>query len=235
MPEATNNRGNFHPIILQLAKSASIACFLFILPILLLVNSEHLNTNSVKIERGVLLIAKPELLDPNFAMSVVMICTHDEEGSFGLVLNRPFPAAITRNALLPDSANNASTEFRMFRGGPVQEDFMSFLFRSDHTYPEALHIVDDLWMGANPEILKRIDEKEGLSPDRIRMFLGYSGWSYYQLDCEASAGSWFVWPAHSGIPFDYSTESMWIDCLGDIGEDFQKIGKSFLKQLFDEG
>src|ERR1022692_3446297 len=98
--------------------------------------------------KGILLIANPFLKDPNFSRTVIFLCDHTEEGSFGFVLNKKFPK--TLGELVPDINANS---FPVFMGGPVQKDTLHFL----HQYPELISggekVMEKVYWGGNYESL----------------------------------------------------------------------------------
>ena len=128
---------------------------------------------------GTLLIAEPFLKDPNFSRTVVFICDHHEQGSFGFVLNRAY------NHTLDELMNDmGDLKIPVFYGGPVQMDTIHFL----HQYPEEIagsyEIMNGIYWGGDFEIVTRLVQSNQVDINKIRFFIGYSGWSSGQLNDE---------------------------------------------------
>lgn len=142
---------------------------------------------------GSLLVATPHLSDPNFSRSVVLLLQHDEEGSLGVVLDRP--TAIPVGEFLPAWEPMAVEPAVVFHGGPVQPEIgIGLRIRFG-----ALEIVDLL---AGPE-----DE----SP--VRVFAGCAGWSTGQLEDELAEEAWFVVDFQPSDLLSDTPEGLWAAVL----------------------
>jgi putative transcriptional regulator len=168
---------------------------------------------------GWLLAAWPDLLDPNFMHSVILVCRHTEDGAFGLVLNDPLETDTTD--LLADHPVFGRTALPVFRGGPVDTDTLQFVHRLPHELPGAQEISDELWMGGDFEALGRFVERH---PERalgeLRFFVGYSGWGVGQLEEELAGGSWVPAPPDTDEVFAPEPAGAWkrvLRGLGDVG------------------
>jgi len=155
---------------------------------------------------GKLLVATPAITDPNFHRTVVLLCTHDEDGAFGLVLNRPIEGAKVVDHV-PQWSEHAAAPAVMFRGGPV-EPSAGF----------ALGLVDRLPEGVpwSPVLeglallnLNGTPEDLGGCLVECRLFAGYSGWSPGQLEGEIDGGGWFVVDAEPADPFAGDPAGLW--------------------------
>lgn len=191
----------------------------------------ELNTFHQKIESGVFLISKPEPGDPRFALSVSLICEHDEQGSLGLILNRPTSLFLNPLTFQVGKESEESLHFPVFVGGPVQPEALFFLFEHDEAMPNTKEVLQGLYFGSSPETLRQLESKAPLSSYKIKFFLGYAGWSYFQLDCEFSNGSWFSHPGNSSHVFYDINQNLWLNLLKDMGPDFLKAGENFLKSF----
>ena len=169
----------------------------------------------VELSAGILLIAEPFLKDPNFMRTVVLLCDHQQEGSFGLVLNKHFK--LTLDELIPEFEG---MKIPVFEGGPVQLDTLHFL----HTYPEHLpgshQITDGVYWGGDFEMMKDLLIRGKLDQKRIRFFVGYSGWGTNQLEEEMRSKSWLTTKAKKNIIFHHTTSEIWKDSLGLLGEEY---------------
>jgi putative transcriptional regulator len=189
---------------------------------------ESLNTFQNKLEAGVSLISKPELLDPSFLMSVTLICEHNEDGSFGLVLNRL--SNLYLNPLSYDLSDELTDGcYQVFIGGPVQLDSVFYLFRSDKEYEGAKKVVGRIYLGYSKDLLNEI--LPNIKKEDIFFFIGYAGWSFYQLDCEFSSGSWFSHNLSEEFVFRKEKTTYWLDSLAEIGPDFHQLGQAFFNKF----
>lgn len=164
---------------------------------------------------GVLLIAEPFLKDPNFMRTVVLLCDHQEEGSFGFVLNKLFKH--TLDEIVPEFEG---LKIPVFSGGPVQLDTLHFL----HTYPERLpgsyKIADGVYWGGDFEMMKDLLIRGELDQKKIRFFVGYSGWGSKQLEEEMKSKSWLTAKAQKNIIFHRTISEVWKDALGLLGNEY---------------
>ncbi len=152
---------------------------------------------------GKLLVAGPDLLEASFVRTVVLVCLHDTQGAFGLILNRPYPSPVVDH--LPAWAEWASRPPVMFEGGPVDPTSVVGLGRARDT--EALAITVSQGVG-----LLNLGREPGEwtgALDRVRVFAGYSGWAAGQLEAEVLQRAWFVVEAHADDPFSESPEDLW--------------------------
>ncbi len=168
--------------------------------------------------KGVLLIANPFLKDPNFSRTVIFLCGHSEEGSFGFILNKTFPK--TLNELLPE-LNVKQTP--VYQGGPVQRDSLNFI----HQYPQLIsggeEILNDVHWGGNFESLIINIKNENIDFKKIRFFIGYSGWSEGQLDQEMKQESWLTVRATPKLLFYTKPEDVWKDSLKQLGGNYKMM------------
>jgi putative transcriptional regulator len=167
--------------------------------------------------RGKLLVATPDLEDPNFFRTVVLMLEHSDEGALGVVLNRPTVAEISEP--LPAWAAMAAEPAVVFVGGPVQPEAAIALGRraSDGGEPEGFAA---LFGDLGTVDLERSPEAVVPTVDRIRVFAGYAGWGPGQLEAEIEQNGWFVVDAQPSDPWWQQPESMWREVLrrqrGDV-------------------
>lgn len=165
-----------------------------------------------KFLRGQLLLDGGELVGSFFARTVVLICQHDAEGAFGLVLNRAtdkkFSEVITAD--VPD----ALKDHTVFLGGPVQPTAMSYL-HTDAFLPDA-NVMTGLSLGHSLDDLLELGG--GYSTTRkLRTFAGYAGWSPGQLEGEMKRKSWITHPATLDLVFDPEPEKLWQKIMRTMG------------------
>lgn len=139
------------------------------------------------IQKGQLLIAQPSILNDNsFNRSIILLTEHTESNSIGFILNRPLQ--YTLGELLPE----IDCEFRIYEGGPVEQENLYFIHRIPHLIPDSMEVADGIYWGGNFESLKVLLNNGLLQEDEVRFFLGYSGWGKNQLRNEIRTNSWFI-------------------------------------------
>ena len=165
--------------------------------------------------RGTLLISSPRLMDENFMHTVILLCDHTDEGSYGVVVNRP--GKLTVADLNSDNDFLVGRTDILWLGGPVQLETVQLLHRLGSGIPGSMHVVDDVHLGGDPAVIGRILEERKESRELIRFVLGYSGWGAGQLEAELSEGAWVVCPATEGLVFDGHPETLWRRALKRLG------------------
>lgn len=154
--------------------------------------------------KGQLLLDSGRLQGSFFQRTVVLICQHDAEGAFGLVLNRATGSSAGDMIVadLPDLLKASP----LFLGGPVQPSALSFL-HSDSFIPDA-NVMPNLSLGHSLDNLLEIGES--FSPGRkVKLFAGYAGWSPGQLEDEIKRDAWLTHPASLELVFDEHPEQLW--------------------------
>src|SRR2546423_1102574 len=161
-------------------------------------------SESGKYLKGQLLLDSGQLSGSFFQRTVVLICEHNAEGAFGLVINRSAKNKVGEVVVadLPDSLK----EFPLFLGGPVQPTALSFL-HSDIFIPDAT-VLPNLSLGHSLDEL--VDLGESFSATRkVKMFAGYAGWSPGQLEDEMKREAWLTHPASLDLVFDTVPTQLW--------------------------
>lgn len=166
---------------------------------------------------GTLLIADPFLKDPNFMRTVVLLCDHRNEGSFGFVLNRHIRH--TLEEIVPE-LEGVGNKIPVFFGGPVQPDTLHFLHVCPDQIPGSSKITDGIYWGGDFEIIKDLLLKNKLKPRDIRFYIGYSGWGSNQLNDEMKTNSWITAMAKRDIIFKYRSDDIWKESLRLLGDDY---------------
>jgi putative transcriptional regulator len=169
--------------------------------------------------KGTILIAEPFLKDPNFSRTVILLCEHQEEGSFGFVLNRTIDN--TLNELMPDRA--ADLDLPVWYGGPVQKDSLHFLHQYPDLIPGGANVADGVWWGGDFETAVDLLRSGGIERSKIRFFVGYSGWSGGQLDGEMQVNSWLTVEANRKLVFPSDPAQTWKDSLRLLGGEYEMM------------
>ena len=170
------------------------------------------------LEPGILLIADPFLKDPNFMRTVVFLCEHQEEGSFGFVLNKSYE--YTLNELV---SGLDDLKIPVFYGGPVQIDTIHFLHQYPEKIPGGFEITDGIHWGGDFETAINLIRNKEIDPNRIRFFIGYSGWGSGQLSDELKEKSWLTVQATRKIIFHKKADEIWKDSLRLLGGDYEMM------------
>lgn len=169
----------------------------------------------VELSAGTLLIAEPFLKDPNFMRTVVLLCDHQQEGSFGFVLNKQFNH--TLDELIPEFEG---MKIPVFAGGPVQLDTLHFLHTCPELLPGSHELTDGVYWGGDFEMMKDLLIKGELDLKRIRFFVGYSGWGANQLEEEMNSKSWLTAKARKHIVLHRNIGEIWKDSLRLLGDEY---------------
>ncbi len=139
-----------------------------------------------------LLLSMPQLVDPNFIRTVVLLCKHNEEGAFGLVMNRPL---VTSGRVVVNLEPPVSTEreLEVWTGGPVEPE-RSWMLVAGRPEEQQLFsgvpIVEGLFLSTSPDLLRRM--LDPVPPPHARLIVGYSGWGPGQLEAELQESSWLL-------------------------------------------
>ena len=174
--------------------------------------------------KGSLLIANPVLPDPNFSRTVILLCNHNDQGSFGLVINR------STQLKAPDLFSSIdilkSYNAKIYIGGPVSQSMVFYLYRSAKDVIDLDKICSGVYLGSNLETLESLYLDIGNPGENIRFYLGYSGWSGGQLDGEMEQNSWLVQNANEKLVFLDSEELIWLKAVNSLGEKYQYLTKA---------
>ncbi|WP_397446904.1 YqgE/AlgH family protein [Polaribacter sp. R77954] len=154
--------------------------------------------------KGRLLIAEPSILNDNsFNRAIILITEHTKSSSVGFILNRPLE--YTLQDLIPE----IESDFKIYQGGPVEQDNLYFVHKVPHLIPDSIAIDNDIFWGGNFDSLKELLNAGTLSNTDIRFFLGYSGWGSNQLVDEVNTNSWFISENDIDDIFCNNSDSLW--------------------------
>ncbi len=161
-----------------------------------------------------ILIAVPQMDDPNFARSVVLLVEHNESGAMGITVNRPSDVALAdigkeHGMTVHPRAGNA------FIGGPVQRE-RGFLVHRRRDVGDSVELLDDVFLSVSTDALRTLLAGE---PESYRLCLGYAGWGPGQLEREMVAGGWLNSAISARRIFDTPVDKMWDAVIRDLGID----------------
>ena len=169
----------------------------------------------IKPAQGTLLISEPFLKDYYFRRSVILLAEHDENGSFGLIINKP--VNIKLNEVIKDFPTFDSN---LSIGGPVKTDSLFILHTLGSKIENSSKIMQGLYWGGNIDTIKSMIEDKKINNDDIRFYIGYSGWDADQLTKELKENSWVVTKAKSKKMLFESPEDLWKNELKSLGNDY---------------
>jgi putative transcriptional regulator len=162
------------------------------------------------------LIADPFLKDPNFLRTVVFLCEHKEEGSFGFVINRKYEN--TLDELIPELKGH---QLPVYYGGPVQVDSIQFLHQYPDEIPGGQEVLKGIYWGGDFDALVNLIKMDRINPDKIRFYIGYSGWSEGQLINEIDEKTWLTVKATRKLIFHQNHQEIWKDSLTHMGGEYK--------------
>jgi len=165
---------------------------------------------------GILLIADPFLKDPNFLRTVVLLCEHKQEGSFGFVLNKQIEQ--TLDELITDMEGH---DLPVYYGGPVQMNTIHFVHQYPDLIPEAVEISKGIYWGGNFETVTALIKTNSLDLNKIKFFIGYSGWGDGQLTSEMNEKSWLTVSANLKLVFNTDHDEIWKGSLQELGGEYE--------------
>jgi putative transcriptional regulator len=162
---------------------------------------------------GQLLVATPTISDPRFAHVVILMVRHDQEGAFGIVVNRPIGEHSIATLLEATGGNDPNIEGRVqvFAGGPVQPELGFVLHSAEYRRSGTIDIDGKVAMTASREILRDIGHNQG--PEKSLFAFGYTGWAPGQLEGELARQTWFTTPEEPKLIFDDDRNHLWDDAM----------------------
>lgn len=171
--------------------------------------------------KGQFILDHGKLRGSFFHRSVILICQHDGDGAFGLILNRSTENNIgdALVAKLPETLKAQP----LYLGGPVQPQALSFL-HNDAYLPEA-NVLPNLNLGHSLDSLLDIADSYS-STQRLKIFAGYAGWSPGQLDDEMKRETWMTHPASLDLIFHPDPGEIWHVILREKGWKYKLIAES---------
>jgi putative transcriptional regulator len=158
---------------------------------------------------GEFLVAAPQLREPHFAQTVILMVQHNRGGAFGIVVNRPLddrPLANLIEAYGAD-AGNVSASVRVFWGGPVTPDISFVIHGTDYRVTDTVDIDGHVALSAGPDVLRDIGLNKG--PGKSLVAFGYAGWAAAQLEGEIARGDWYSVPEDPALVFDEDRSKVW--------------------------
>src|SRR5262245_34922156 len=162
---------------------------------------------------GQLLIASPNIGDPRFAHTVILMVKHDKDGAFGITINRPVGEKSIASLLEAPGEDVPDIEgtLRIFAGGPVQPELGFVIHSAEYHREETISVDDRVAMTASRQILRDIGHRRG--PQKSLFALGYAGWGPGQLEGELGRHDWFTAPEEPKLIFDDDRANLWEEAM----------------------
>ena len=168
------------------------------------------------LEKGKILIAEPSIIgDISFNRSIILLVEHGNNGSIGFILNKPMDLNISD--LIPEIESN----FKIYNGGPVQQENLYFIHKISDLIPESIMISEGLYWSGNFEYVLKLIKKGEINKSDIRFFLGYSGWDSNQLNNELNNNTWILSEnSHNKNIITAVDEVFWKNKMLDLGGEY---------------
>lgn len=162
---------------------------------------------------GQLLVAAPEMTDPRFAQTVILLVRHDGTGTLGVVINRPVEERSLTDLMAELGEPDKSVEggVRLLAGGPVEPGIGFVVHSSEYRRAETIVIDDHIAVTSSPAILRDIGH--GAGPTKSLVAFGYTGWGPGQLEAEMAHHDWFTEPEDPKLIFDEDRAKVWNEAL----------------------
>jgi putative transcriptional regulator len=163
-----------------------------------------------------LLVSMPQMQDPNFARSVVLLCDYAPEGAFGLVLNKPTESSAGSMVRIEPALVGANA-LPLCLGGPVEPERGWILLGEPPAEADYRTIRDGVYLSTSPQLLRQV--LTTTPAPRARVLAGYAGWGPGQLDAELAQSAWLISSIDTDLVFDVDADAMWETAIRRLGAD----------------
>ena len=181
-------------------------------------NFDFTPKSNVQPQRGQVLLSEPFLNDPYFRRTVIFLCEHNPEGSFGFVLNNYIDVDLDQiMENMPDYNGKISI------GGPVRNSNLYYIHTLGEKIEESVEIIPGVFMGGNFESLRKLLMAGKADKSQVRFFVGYSGWSPTQLENEIKTNSWFVTTVSKELVMNTEITDLWKVIMKSMGRKGEMI------------
>ncbi|XOV86121.1 MAG: YqgE/AlgH family protein [Pseudomonadota bacterium] len=167
-----------------------------------------------------LLVALPALKGDYFEGSVSLLVDHNDDGAFGLMINRPLKTRLVE--LFPDLAGRFDCP--VMEGGPVEQNRVFFLHEAGPVFESTFVIGDEVALTTSADFIDAMKARE--APERSLALLGYAGWSAHQLEHEIAEDVWLLTPASKAIVFDVAFEERAVSAAAMLGVDLNLLSSA---------
>ena len=205
----------FHPILV-IDSGRILSLILRTLAVALLMQAAMVVVHAADtaLANGVFLVAKPEMLDPNFRETVVLITQPEVGGGpLGVIVNRPLDARLSE--VIPGAAKVPEQFDQIYGGGPVMPNALLFLVRSEVRPERSLQVLADVYLSGDAGLIEQIVRGE-VSVPAFRAYAGFAGWAPGQLQAEIARGGWYLIRADADTIFSADSSTVWTDLIKRI-------------------
>lgn len=164
------------------------------------------------LEKGTFLVATPDVASGTFGRSVLLLCEHSQNGSFGIIINKSLELELPEEITV-DGPQNPRMSIRS--GGPVQTNQMMLLHSCPHLPEQTIEICHGVYLGGDLQFLQ--ESLADANGPNILLCFGYTGWQGGQLEREFLDGGWYLAPSSSKHIFETPPEKLWQTLLREMG------------------
>lgn len=167
-------------------------------------------------KKGCLLIAEPSLIGDNiFNRAIILLAENNANGALGFILNKPLDLTVQ------DFIPQIDSSFKIYNGGPVEQDNLYFIHTKPELIPDSQEISDGIYWGGQFELVINLINQKLIQKDDIRFFLGYTGWSKNQLEDEIKEKSWLITNnSNQKNILSIKSKNMWKQKITEIGGNY---------------
>lgn len=180
----------------------------------------QIRTNNMNPAKGRLLLSEPFMGDYYFGRSVILLVEHNEEGSVGVILNKPATARF--NEVLQDFPE---FDAPIYIGGPVETNSLFFIHQLGEKIEDSVEVQNGVFWGGDIKAVKEMILLKMIKPEDIRFYIGYSGWGKDQLKSELKRNSWLVTPTDKASVFATDPLAMWSNFIDKMGNEYRYWNK----------
>ncbi len=171
------------------------------------------------LQKGSLLVATPNITDPLYRQSVILICEYTSYGSFGLILNKPYMPIEDQSNEEYDEILSLKESLRI--GGAMQQNQLMLLHGSNKHREQTMQITEGVYLGGDFPFLQELIKQE---PDcKMLICFGYTGWTTGELEKQFMDGYWYLSTSTKDLVFNDSPERLWKETLNQMGGSYKKI------------
>ncbi len=160
-----------------------------------------------------ILIASPQMKDPNFEGTVVLLCQHDGDGALGVIVNRPTPFSIEDVIERMEVEPVPSHDDQVLWGGPVERGAGFVIFSGQVPEDSGWNLPGGVAVSPSREQLEKLIRSDA----RYHLCLGYAGWGPGQLEQEIETGSWLYTDVDPGLVLTGEVEGRYESALTNKG------------------
>ena len=167
-------------------------------------------TAAERAANAIFLVASPDLLDPNFRETVVLVTQPPRGGPWGVIINRPLSRRLSE--IFTDQETLKGRKEVVFSGGPVEREGLVFVVRSVVPPPRSVALLRDVYFTGDVEWIEAQFKRPDPTRD-MRVYAGHAGWAPGQLQREIESGGWHVHPADAETVFDTEPSRIWRELI----------------------